>query len=224
MTGSGPRALVANRRAVVFDLDGTLIDSERAICEAASLAFSAIGQPVTPLQVADHLGAPLDELYVLFVGDGDAARRARFVAQYIAHHDAHDERFPPPLPGVLEALTLLRARALPLAVATTKPSDRARAQLEGAGLLALFQHVQGTDRGMQPKPAPDVVLAACAALGVSPAAVLMVGDTPRDVGAARAAGAGAVVVAYSADRAVAARAFRADAVVRSLMELLEPAR
>ena len=119
MTQAAGVGMLADRRAVVFDLDGTLIDSERAICEAASLAFSEIGLLVTPLQVADHLGAPLDELYALFVGDGDPARRAQFtpersmnqqniprpqaeefIARYIAHHDAHHERFPPPLPGV----------------------------------------------------------------------------------------------------------------------------
>ncbi len=206
---------------LLFDLDGTLIDSERAICDAAALAFGRIGVVVPELAVADHLGAPLDELYELFVGDDDAERRKTFVAAYIDEHDKHPENLPPALPGVVLGLELLQAAFTNArtSVATTKPSARARTQLEGAGLLAAFHHVQGTDPGMKPKPAPDVVLAACRALGVDPADCVMIGDTPRDVHAARAAGAGAVVVAYSGPRYDLALGFGADHVVRSLVEL-----
>ncbi|MCC7075469.1 MAG: HAD-IA family hydrolase [Deltaproteobacteria bacterium] len=205
--------------AVVFDLDGTLIDSERAIVTAAEQAFADVGARVTQLQVADHLGAPLEELYALFVGDDDDARMRRFIARYVARHDEHPDRFPPPLPGVVDGLSALGSRGLSLAVGTTKPSARASSQLEAAGLLGFFAHVQGTDPGMRPKPHPDVVERACAALGVAPARALMVGDTPRDVGAAHAAGAAAVVVAYSEERRRAAAGFGAHAVIASLVEL-----
>lgn len=204
----------------VFDLDGTLLDSERAICEAASAAFADVDVRVTELQIADHLGAPLEELYAQFVpGVLDDARLRRFVTRYIERHDEHPDRFPPALPGVVEGLVSLRERGIPLAVATTKPTARAASQLEGAGLERFFAHVQGTDPGMRPKPAPDVVLQACAGLGVSAARVVMVGDTPRDVGAAHAAGACSVVVAYGEARLASARTMGARAVVTSLVEL-----
>lgn len=208
----------------VFDLDGTLLDSERAICEAASAAFADVDVRVTELQIADHLGAPLEELYAQFVpappaGALDDARLRRFVTRYIERHDEHPDRFPPALPGVVEGLVSLRERGIPLAVATTKPTARAASQLEGAGLERFFQHVQGTDPGMRPKPAPDVVFQACAGLGVAATRVVMVGDTPRDVGAAHAAGACSVVVAYGEARLALARAMGARAVVRSLAEL-----
>lgn len=205
--------------AVVFDLDGTLLDSERAIVQAAELAFADVGATVSELAVADHLGAPLEELYALFVGDGNDARLRRFIARYIERHDEHPDRFPPPLPGVLEGLGALRERGLPLAVGTTKPSARATLQLEAAGLLRFFGHVQGTDPGMRPKPHPDVVERACAALRVPAARAAMVGDTPRDVGAARGAGALAIVVAYSDERRAVAAGFGADRVIASLLEL-----
>lgn len=205
--------------AVVFDLDGTLLDSERAIVQAAERAFADVGAAVSELQVADHLGAPLEELYALFVGDGDDARLRRFIARYIERHDEHPDRFPPPLPGVVAGLGALQARGVPLAVGTTKPSARATLQLEAAGLLRFFAHVQGTDPGMRPKPHPDVVERACAALRVSPARAAMVGDTPRDVGAARGAGAHAIVVAYSEERRRVAADFGADRVIASLVEL-----
>ena len=92
--------------ALLFDLDGTLLDSSRAICEAASLALRDLGVGVAASEIEPHLGAPLDELYSLFIGDGDDERRQRFVLRYIRHHDEHPERNPPPLPGVTAALTL----------------------------------------------------------------------------------------------------------------------
>lgn len=205
--------------AVVFDLDGTLLDSERAICDASSAAFADVGISVDALQVADHLGAPLEELYAIFARDDDSVRLRRFIASYIERHDEHPDRFPPPLPGVVAGLSRLVERGLPLAVATTKPSARATSQLAGAGLERFFRFVQGTDAGTRPKPAPDVVLKACAALRVAPARTVMVGDTPRDVHAARAAGARAVVVAYGEVRLGLARGMGAEAVITSLMEL-----
>jgi phosphoglycolate phosphatase len=214
-----PRVLDLEVDAVVFDLDGTLLDSERAICDAGAAAFGDIGVRVTELQIADHLGAPLEELYTLFVGDNDDVRLRTFVARYIERHDEHPDRFPAPLPGVVDGVKALVARGLPLAVGTTKPSARAKSQLEGSGLDGYFRHVQGTDPGMRAKPAPDVVLQACAALGVAPTRVIMVGDTPRDVGAGHAAGAKSVVVAYGDARARAAASMGAHAVVRSLTEL-----
>jgi len=205
---------------VVFDLDGTLIDSEKAICAASSLAFADLGVAVDEAAVADHLGAPLDELYDVFVPDNDAVRRGRFIDRYIAHHDLHPSRDPPPLPGVVEGLTGLRALGLPLMVATTKPTGRAVQQLESCGLASYFIHIQGTDPPMRPKPAKDVIVAAAAAAGVDPSAVVMVGDTSRDVGAARAAGCPAIVVAYGVHRINIAQGLKADAVIWSLAQLL----
>ena len=212
-----PRALLDGIDAIVFDLDGTLIDSEKAICAAASLAFRDVERSVDEAAVADHLGAPLEELYSIFVGDDDPQRKSHFISRYIHHHDEHPERDPPPLHGVVAGLAGLRRRGLPLAVATTKPTARATQQLGACGLLDSFQWVQGTDPPMRPKPAKDVVVAACAALQVSPRRVIMIGDTARDVGAARNSGARAVVVAYGPHRLQLAAHLGADLVLPSLL-------
>lgn len=208
--------------ALLFDLDGTLIDSAAAICSAASEAFAQLGAKVHASDIEPHLGAPLPELYHHFVGDGDVARLKQFVARYIEAHDAHPEADPPPLPGVREGLCALQdALGLPTAVATTKPSARAMRQVRAASLHGFFHHVQGTDPGMAPKPAPDVVRSACAQLDRPADEAVLVGDTQRDVDAARAAGAAAVVVAYSDANAARARGWKPDHVVRSLEELLD---
>jgi HAD superfamily hydrolase (TIGR01509 family) len=209
-------------RALLFDLDGTLLDSARAICSAAAASFRRLGVRVSEDEIEAHLGAPLDELYAIFVGDEDPHRKARFVEDYIEEYDRHPERHPPPLPGVREGLAALSSRyRLPMAVATAKPTDRARVQVEAAGLLPRFAHVQGTDEGMRPKPDPDVIYYACKTLEVDPERVVMVGDTFRDVHAAKAAGARAVAVAYSEAHYTRALTFGADIVVRSLEELVD---
>lgn len=207
--------------ALLFDLDGTLLDSERAICHAASAAFRTLGVCVGEAEVALHLGAPLEELYDAYVGDGDAARCRAFMEAYVELHDAHPECEPLPFPGVTDALERLRAAAgLPMAVATTKPSLRAQRQIHAAGLALCFDHVQGTDPGMRPKPEPDVIVRACAALGVGAQRALMVGDTARDVRAAKSAGAIAVAIAYDDDKRRAAHAFGADVVIGSVAEMV----
>lgn len=207
--------------AILFDLDGTLLDSAVAICDAVSAAFADLGRDVHAASVHPHLGAPLDELYAHFVGDGDDRARAHFTERYIAHHDAHPAALAEPFPSVKEALFVLRhGHAMKTAVATTKPTPRAHAQLVARGLDDLLHHVQGTDPGMRPKPHPDVIHAACRALAVDPADVWMIGDTARDVDAARAAGARAAVVCWEESHVERARSFGADAILRSMAELV----
>lgn len=206
---------------LLFDLDGTLIDSGPTICDAASQAFLELGVEVEPRAVLPHLGAPLQELYEVFIGDGDEVRYGQFVTGYVQAYDGHPGAAAPPLPGVAEGLRgLTRSLGLPMAVATTKPTHRAVQQMEHTGLHVHFRHIQGTDVDMRPKPAPDVVLRAAAALGQAPERTVLVGDTARDVGAARAAGARAVVVAYSEEHRERAESFGADLIIGSLEELV----
>ncbi len=227
MSASSPSTLRwPDALGVVFDLDGTLIDSEKAICAAASLAFDDLGVSVDEAAVADHLGAPLVELFDVFDSrdlDDTAARdlrRLHFINRYIAHYDVHPDKDPPALPGVVFALDALRALGIPLGVATTKPTRMAIQHLTAIGLLDRFASICGTDPPLRAKPAPDVVLKACREIGVDPSRAIMVGDTSRDVGAARAAGCRAVVVAYGMHRLNVAASLGADVVIGDLRELL----
>jgi phosphoglycolate phosphatase len=207
--------------AILFDLDGTLLDSAQAICAAVSAALGDFDVAVTPEEIEPHLGAPLDELFALYVGEDVGTHRAHFTERYIAHHDAHPQARAMPFPTVEKALVSLRRdHAMKTAIATTKPSHRAHAQLAHHGLDAWLDHVQGTDPGMRPKPYPDVIEHACRALGVSPGDVWMVGDTARDVGAARRAGAKVAVVAWDDAQHARAVGFEADLILRSMEDLL----
>lgn len=172
------------RDALVFDLDGTLVDSLPDIVASFRAAFHACGMeaPDEP-SVRALIGKPLEEMYGVFTDDPD-----RVAALARAYRRIYPQRFTEatrPFPGVVPMLDELRDRGWRLAVATTKRSEMAARLVEALGLDTHLDHVQGTD-GFPHKPAPDVVRRALDALGSE--GVWMVGDTVSDLRAGRAAG------------------------------------
>lgn len=172
------------QRAVVFDLDGTLIDSLTDIVESFREACASVGlQDPGDGAVRALVGRPLGEMFAPFDPSGESVEAA--VAAYRRIYPARFTQATRPFPGVLETLEGLRLDGWRLAVATTKRSDMALKLTAALGLDAYVDHVQGTD-GFPHKPAPDVIHAALAAVSVEGA--WMVGDTVADLQAGRAAG------------------------------------
>lgn len=207
---------------ILFDLDGTLVDSANAICDAASAAFGELQVLVDAAEIRPHLGAPLEELFQTFVGSSDDTRFDLFVRHYIRLHDEHPEAIPDALPGVRETLDdMTNQWGVPFGVATTKPSDRAAQQLQAIGLAHYFHHIQGTDEGMRPKPSPDVILAALDKLGQAASkSVWMVGDTNRDIEAAHEAGLTAILISYSQQSVQERPTFGADHCITHMSQLI----
>ncbi len=173
-------------RAVVFDLDGTLVDSGRDIMLGVLAALADQGIDHLTLEDLDaYLGYPLSEMYLILVPDCDARGLQRFVHIYRAHYCDHCTDHTRPYPGVVE--TLDRLAGLDLAVATAKPTWSAVQILERLGLAHHFQLILGSERH-RPKPDPGVLLTCAERLSVPPDRIAMVGDTDRDVLAAKAAG------------------------------------
>jgi len=127
-----------------------------------------------------------------------------------------------PYAGIAALLHALSA-ACPLVVVTNKPTPLARAVLEAGGLLAFFAAVHGADTPAQRKPSPLLIEQAAQHLGLPAAALLMVGDGPADLRAARAAGCRAAWASWGYGEAPAGDAWRLDAPHDLLARLQQPA-
>lgn len=201
--------------AIVFDLDGTLVDSQRDIVDSFLHAFDAVGLPRPPrADVVALIGRPLEEMYAAFAPGQHVDRLA---SAYRAHYPLHFTDHTAPFPGVVELLGALALRSYARVVATTKRGAMADALVDAVGLRPHLEHVQGTD-GIPAKPAPDVIERALAAVGG--AGVVMVGDTVADVRAGRAAGLATYAVTWGSGSAEALAAAGADVVAPDLDGLL----
>lgn len=205
MTG-GPDAV-----AVLWDLDGTLVDSAADIAANANRALVGAGLPA--LSEARIRG---------FVGDGarnlvrrcaeaaggafDEALLAAFLAHYLEHPAEHSRVHPPGLRGLLGALTEAQ---VPMGVVTNKPLAVSLRLLDALGLRRAFGVVVGGDSFPEKKPDPRPVREAMAALGVRRA--VLVGDGPQDVAAGRAAGVPVVGVTWGIGAPAGADLFADDA-------------
>ncbi|AUS81192.1 hypothetical protein C1701_25880 [Actinoalloteichus sp. AHMU CJ021] len=202
-------------RAVVFDLDGVLVDSTEVMREAFRVAYAeAVGEGEAPFaEYNKHLGRYFPD--IMRIMGLPLAMEEPFVRE--SYRLAHQV---PMFEGVPELLAELRARGLRLAVATGKSGPRARSLLDLLGVLPLFDHVIGSDEVANPKPAPDIVELALDRLGVSPDEAVMVGDAVTDLASARGAGVRAVAALWGECEAAALLAARPDVALDSPAELL----
>jgi len=204
----------------LFDIDGTLLDSAADICGAVQQVISGVGcPPERPVDfdylksfIGLHLHECFSQVFPAFTLEQREAMIADYRSTYLARGH-HETRL---YPGVVEGLSQLGGRK---STATTKGTPTTRAVLEQFGLLGFFDAVQGTD-GFPCKPAPDVILTALAALGARPEDCLMVGDSPADIAAARAAGVKVCATTYGYGNPQELRQANPDYWVTDLRELL----
>jgi HAD superfamily hydrolase (TIGR01509 family) len=178
--------------ALIFDLDGTLVDTNAAHVESWVRAFARLGYKVTADRVGPEIGKGGDNLVPSILGaeadgkDGEALREAS-KEEYLALTRGRRFRL---FDGVHELLDELRRRGLKTAIATSSGNEHLDATFAAAG-VDLREHVDawvGKSDVEHSKPYPDPVIAAVRKLGVSPAECAMVGDTPYDALSAKRAG------------------------------------
>ncbi len=211
-------------RAVLFDLDGTLLDTAADISVALNRALAEqrlTSLPAAEVRVLIGRGVPaLIERAVAWLGaagesSDTALLRQRFEFHYERIHEL-DEIQTRVYPGVNTGLAELHRLGLRLAVVTNKPKKAAVGLLTRLGLSHWIDVVVGGDAGMHRKPHPQPLLSACEELEVRPAQALMVGDSLTDVLAARAAGLAVVCVPYGYNEGADPRALPCDAFVESV--------
>ena len=208
--------------AVLFDLDGTLVDSLPDFVVALRATLAEMDLPsIDAAQAAPLLGKGVDHLVravlAQLVGATQAdalypTARPIYWRHYLAANGRHGSVFP----GVVPGLDTLRAGGVTLAVVTNKPMAFAQPLLEAMGLDGYFVRVCGGDTFARMKPDPLPLLAACEALGCAPARTLMVGDSSNDSLAARAAGCPVVLMRYGYNHGVPVEDVDCDAVLDRL--------
>ncbi len=174
-------------KGVLFDLDGTLIDTYALILESFRHATTQVLGHTFPDEVLmAKVGTPLVEEMKDFTDD--PAQQDELVRVYRAYNEAiHDERVRA-FPGVAELLDDLHARGLLIGVVTSKRGALARRGVDVCGLGAHVEFTIGSDECPQHKPDPAPILMGCERLGLAPAECAYVGDSPFDIQAGNAAG------------------------------------
>ncbi len=180
-------------RALVFDLDGTLIDSAGDLRAALNRGLAARGRP--PLDTdrvrgmtGDGIGKLVERALAITGEVPDEPTLRNTVDKVLAAYRARPVAETVPYPGVVESLEAFRKAGLRMAVCTNKVVGLSRLILESLGLAPFFDVIIGGDSLAQRKPEPEPVLACLAGLEVGPQEALFVGDSRNDLLAACAAG------------------------------------
>jgi HAD superfamily hydrolase (TIGR01509 family) len=177
------------------------------------------GIPPSATAIARHIGKPLAEMLSELGGTLSPSLLGTFLTAYRRTYTRQDARLTQPYPGVIRTLQALSTFAL--GVVTTKESGQAEIVLRRLALIPFFQHIQGGSLGLRLKPAPDTILAALTALHCAPPHGLMVGDTPADVLAGKAAGTKTCAVTYGFGTREALLQCAPDYVIDSFGELVD---
>ncbi len=210
---------------ILFDLDGTLVDTAHDLGYALNLQREKHGLPALPHEAirpyASHGSKGL-----LSVGFGLTSEDPRFAAmrdEYLALYDEVLVRQPVLFEGVAELLQELDERVILWGIVTNKPRRFTQPLLENIGLLDRAKSVVCADDAARPKPHPDSLYLACElAGGVSPNACWYVGDAERDIEAGRAAGMRTVLAMYGyLGEKDAPHTWGADVAITTPLELLK---
>lgn len=174
-------------KAVLFDLDGTLIDSAPDIAGALNDLLAEEGRnPYVLGEVKRMVGEGVHRL--IDKAFGETGRTEVLADRFVELYTPRSSLLTRPVEGAFEALDSLRDAGIPLAICTNKPDESALSVLSDLGLLPYFATVLGGSSGLPRKPDPAILLEAAGRLGVAAADCLMIGDALPDVEAARAAG------------------------------------
>lgn len=212
-------------KAVLLDLDGTLLDTVLDLHAAANGMLADLGRP--PVAVADiraYVGRGIPNLVkrvlagALEAADDPAPPPDDALASFRKHYAHFNGRAAKPFPGVVEGLDALKAMGLPLGVITNKAQAFTMPLLERTGLMPYLSVAVAGDQLPKPKPDPMPLVWACGRMNVSPADTLMIGDSVHDFHAGRHAGCKVFLVPYGYNEGQDVRGLAADAIVASILD------
>jgi phosphoglycolate phosphatase len=210
-------------RAVLLDLDGTLLDTALDLHAAACAMLRDLGRPELPVAaIRAYVGRGIPNLVkrvlagALEAADDPAPPMPEALASFRKHYARENGRNASPFPGVMQGLATLKAKGFPLAVITNKAEAFTRPLLHSTGLAPFFDCVVSGDVLPRAKPDAMPLVWACGRLDVSPADTVMVGDSVHDFQAGRAAGCRVFLVPYGYNEGRDVRDLDCDAIVQTL--------
>ena len=212
-------------RAVLYDMDGTVLDTLEDMADSVNESLSRFGlPPVTLDKVRRSVGNGARKLIFRVVPEGtDPALTERVLAFYKPWYDAHCNEKTRPYAGVPELMARLKARGVAQAIISNKP-DPAVQELARAYFPGLLETAVGESASVRRKPNPDAVLAAVARMGLSVKDCVYVGDTEVDLETARNAGMDCIIVSWgfrSREQLLAAGASRIADTAEELEQMLK---
>ena len=223
---------VTGVRAILFDLDGTLVDTAPDIAAAVDATLRELEYPtLEDAQVRSFIGRGVDVLLHRALtrerdGRAGADEHARARERFLEHYAAHNGRTAKLYPGVREGIDHAKRLGIAMCCVTNKLQSFSEALLALTGLDRDFAFVQGGDALPKAKPDPLPLRHAASRLGFAPSECLMVGDSSNDAHAARAAGMPVVLVGYGYSEDLPVSEIDCDAVVASIADVvaaLDPA-
>lgn len=205
---------------VIFDVDGTLLDSRRDIAAAQLWAFRQLGvDSYHPEDIFPHIGKPLAETFAILLPAKLHQRIPEAALIYRDYYRAHAFDTTDLFPHVRETVASLIAKGINLATATIKSTETTARVLSHFGIAQYFTHIQGTDNGIF-KPNPSIINAIVEKQGWNRENTVMVGDTDKDVEVGRNAGVrtcGVTYGSFSRDQMVL---LKPDWIIDNISELL----
>lgn len=203
---------------VLFDLDGTIIDTNELIISSFLHVFDAkVPGPLTREQIIPHMGTTLEQQLRTFSGDVEDVNS--LVKAYRSFNKLHHDEMVKPFPYVNEVVGCLHRHGLTLGVVTTKIRPSTMMTLEKFDLERFMSAVVTMNDVEHPKPHPEPVLTAVERLGANPATTLMIGDSPVDIQSAKAAGVKAAAVAWSLKGEEKLMEYGPDYILRDMRDL-----
>ena len=204
---------------IIFDLDGTLIDSRRDISESVNRMLRALSRPEkTEDEIASYVGNGVHNLIRASLGEANAELADRALNIFQREYDTHLLDHTKLYPGVKEKLATL---SVPKVVLTNKPLAFSEKILDGLGIRQHFARVLGGDMHFPKKPSPDAVYYLAKELNVKLEEILIVGDSPLDIQTGKAAGTQTCAVTYGFGKRDELAAAKPDYLIETFPELLK---
>lgn len=178
---------------ILFDLDGTLIDTNELIIDSFIHTFKGYGKELTREEAIEFIGPPLRDSFYQF----DPKLVEPMIATYRKHNLYHHDNYVVAFPNVTETIEQLKMKGVKLGIVTTKMRRTVDMGLAVTGLDRFFETIVTLDDVVHAKPHPEPIIKAMKELDANADTTLMVGDSPHDIEAGQNAGVPTVGVAWS---------------------------